>query len=289
MGSVEPEKFGKVLSRLTDININNTRVTDLQLEELFRMIPITGKVRRLGMQALNISSVNSDLFASAVQGLEYLNMAVTTHTKEQIRAVFDKWAEKCTLKEVKMSQASFSSVEPEVFGKVLSCIEKVAINSSKVNTYQATELFLSVAITKQLKILNVCGNDLSNVDSRIFGKGVSMIEEANLESTEITAEQASHLFINLSEFSSKLQILSLVRTDLSLVVPEVLAEGVITLKEANLYSTSLNEEQVDVLLRHCLEQPTQLYLLTIRENGELKYDRQLYLAVCKKLGDRINV
>merc|ERR1719474_1247938 len=122
--SVEPEMFGKVLSRLTDIDINNTRVTDMQLEELCRMMPITGKVKRLGMQALNISSVYSDLFASAVQELEYLNIGVTTHTNEQIRAVFDKWAEKCALKEVKMSQANFSSVEPEVFGKVLSCIEK---------------------------------------------------------------------------------------------------------------------------------------------------------------------
>ena len=253
------------------------------------MIPISGKVKRLGMQALNISSVSSDMFAAAVQELEYLNIGVTTHTKEQIRAVFDKWTEKCALKEVKMSQANFSSVEPEVFGKVLSRIEKVAINSSKVNTYQATELFQSVAKTKQLKILNICGNDLSNVDSRIFGKGVSMIEEADLESTGITGAQASQLFINLSDLNSKLQNLSLVRTDLSLVEPEVLAEGVINLKEANLYSTSLNEEQVDVLLRHCLEQPTKLYLLTVREIGELRYDRQLYLAVCKKLGDRINV
>merc|ERR1719233_681052 len=219
--------------------------------------------------------------------LEEIRIGHTDLTRGQVQAIFSHLHENCQVTRLAIPFIDLFPVKPELFATVVSKIEEGDIGNTKLHQQQVTEMFAAVSSKKgRLKNLIIRSNDLSGVPATVFAKGVSQIEEIDMECASINTQQAGLLFSFLLE-EKPLRKLSLIRNNLSGVDPTVLAGGVIRLQEVSLHYTSLSGEQVTCILNTCLEQNTCLTKLTVRDHPDVDVDIDLIMAVKTKPGDHI--
>ena len=99
-----------------------------------------------------------------------------------------------------------------------------------------------------LRALDCEGGNLSRCEPDTLARGVCSVLIANLERVWLSSTHISKIFITLGQGTSFLQFLSLAEENLSDVDKEVLANGVVNLKEVDLSDTKLTKEQLDVML-----------------------------------------
>jgi len=288
--TVDQELFSKVLNMLEVVDIHNIGASEDHLQSLFsRMSQEESKIRKLNVTGNNLSCIAPDVLGTAMTKLVETRIGHTDLTRGQVQAIFSHLHENCHLTRLAIPFIDLFPVKPEIFATVVSKIEVVDIGNTKLQQQQAAELLAATSSKKgRLKKLIIRGNDLSGVPATVFAKGVSHIEEIDMECANINTQQAGLLFSFLLE-ERPLRKLSLIRNNLSDVDPTVLAGGIIRLQEVSLHYTSLSGEQVTCILNTCLEQNTSLTNLTVRDHPEVDVEIDLIMAVKKKLGDHIIV
>jgi len=104
-----------------------------------------------------------------------------------------------------------------------------------------------------LKALDCEGGNLSRCEPDTLARGVCSVLIANLERVWLSSTHINKIFITMGQGTSFLQFLSLAEENLSEVDKEVLANGVVNLKEVDLSDTKLSKEQLNALLEKVAE------------------------------------
>ena len=155
------------------------------------------------------------------------------------------------VEQVDMEDICFSGVQSSLLVQALTNLNQVDLTGTQLLLDHVSDLCSSlVENTLHLKILSLAWNDLSLVNSRLLAEAVTKVEdEVDLRNSCLTTEQSEAIFAAIKEASQPRKI-CMRHNDLSEVDAEVLALGLEEMEQVDLRHTSLDLQQVTVILEH---------------------------------------
>ena len=126
-------------------------------------------------------------------------------------------------------------------------LTKLVIWETHLTTDQAEALLTRLAITHQLRSLDISYNDLSEVEPQLLARAVVELEELRLSGTSLTSEQSEALFYALNEADNWLDCLHISYCNLSTIDPAHLTKVLLRLQEVSVMYSSLTPLQLDSL------------------------------------------
>lgn len=261
----------------------STNWQDGDLDALFQVLMEFPKLKILeGLSGVNLSSVEPETLANVVAKLEEVWMVNTTITNDQVLAIFSAMSLNCHLRtRLQLSGNNLSSVDPELFARVLEKLELVWISNTSITNDQAQAIFTAMSLNCHLTRLNLDSNDLSSVEPELFATVLTKLELASLQNTNITNDQAQAIFTALS-LNCQLNRLVFAGNDLSSVEPELLTWVITKLEVACLRNANITTDQAQAIFTaialNC--QLTRLYL----DNNDLSaVEPELFATAVTKL------
>jgi len=213
LSSLEPELFGRSLSRLEDVNLYDTIVTIDQVQELFLSMSQNCQLKKLVLKVDNLwlsslSFVEAGLLARVLSKLEDVFLYDALLTTDQVQAAFQALAQNCLLNKLALRASDISSVEAGLLARVVSRLEVVDLSGTDITTEQIQELFQALAQNCRLKKLYMGDNNLSSVEPELLAKVVNRVEVVWLQWCHLTTKQLTSILRHLQE-DSKLKELVL--------------------------------------------------------------------------------
>merc|ERR1719509_214255 len=145
---VEPGLFAKGMSRLVDVNLCASNLTNQQKQAFFAAMSKNCHLKRLDLSANNLSSVEPGLFARAMTRLEDVNLSYTDITDEQAQALFTALCRNSPLKALDLHKNNLSSVEPRLFARGMSRLVNVTLCDTDITNQQKKALFSAISQSK---------------------------------------------------------------------------------------------------------------------------------------------
>jgi len=246
LSSVKPGLFVKLVTRMEDVNLCDTDITDDQKTALFAGMSQNCQLKILDLSCNNLSSVEPGLFAKGMSRLVDVNLCASNLTNQQKQAFFAAMSKNCHLKRLDLSANNLSSVEPELFARVMTRLEDVNLCCTDISNDQKQAFFVAMSENSKLKKLDLSCNNLSSVEPGLFARAMTRLEDVNLSYTDITDEQAQALFTALCR-NSPLKALDLHKNNLSSVEPRLFARGMSRLVNVTLCDTDITNQQKKAL------------------------------------------
>lgn len=116
------------------------------------------------------------------------------------------------LKSLNLAVNDISTVEPGLFARAVTRLEMVDLAKADITNEQAEELFTAMCHNSCLKSLNLDEKDLSSVEPIVLATAVVMLENVELDVTNLNTEQLSCILANVQE-GINLKRLSLVKNE----------------------------------------------------------------------------
>ena len=207
---VDPCLLARSVNSLEDININNTNLTEKQVEEIFKgTFERQSRLKKLDIavndlfcsrvdNTLDIGSFSRqapDLLASSVIKLEEVNLRYNNLTAMQLNAIFFAIRNgTSSLKDIDISGNNLSLVWPYTLARGIHKLEGVNVSATKL-TFVQTKFIISAISDEnsQLKTLDISENNLSKVDPHALSKAMNKLEVAYMENNQLTLLQVESI------------------------------------------------------------------------------------------------
>lgn len=223
-------------------------------EELLLELTMCEGFRSITFQrpVCDISTFDPGLLASLIAHSEEVFLYQNPLTAQQSESIFNAIAGGSRLKTLKIESTSLRQLDPDLVARAVTSLEEAHMSHKDLTLEQIEAIFERIMEGEtRLKRLHISGNNLAMVEPTLMASAISMLEKVELGSC-LTNQQASSLFSFLRSNFSKLRMLHIFGTDLCLVDPQVLAEGISSLEEAWMQSSSLTSNQVEAIFTQSL-------------------------------------
>ena len=136
------------------------------------------------------------------------------------------------------------------------------------------EVMEAVARHPGLRLVEMCGANLSSVDAGLLARVVDKLEEVSFLDTELTGKQVEAVMAALRAEGCLVKKLNISFNNLSIVEPRLLASLVNRLEEVRMHKTQLTVKQVETVLTRSLVKTSlrRLVMEGNEENSELDED-----------------
>ena len=136
------------------------------------------------------------------------------------------------------------------------------------------EVMEAVARHPGLRLVEMCGANLSSVDAGLLARVVDKLEEVSFLDTELTGKQVEAVMTAIRAEGCLVKKLNISFNNLSTVEPRLLASLVNRLEEVRMYRTQLTVKQVEAVLTQSLVKTSlrKLVMEGNEENSELDED-----------------
>ena len=136
------------------------------------------------------------------------------------------------------------------------------------------EVMEAVARHPGLRLVEMCGANLSSVDAGLLVRVVDKLEEVSFLDTELTGKQVEAVMAAIRAEGCLVKKLNISFNNLSTVEPRLLASLVNRLEEVRMYRTQLTVKQVEAVLTQSLVKTSlrKLVMEGNEENSELDED-----------------
>jgi hypothetical protein len=94
------------------------------------------------------------------------------------------------LNHIDLCDNDLSSLNSEVLSKIVNIVEDCDIGYTDLTTDQVIQIFKGMEARTRLKKLNIRGNSLRGVQSKVLSLTLNKLEDVNLMSTNLTKNQA---------------------------------------------------------------------------------------------------
>ena len=156
--------------------------------------------RHLGLQVVQmgglmggalLSSVMPGTLARAVTKLEEVRMFGTELSRKQKEAILTAITQKnCQLKKLNISHINLSSVSPSLLASAVNLLEEAVMYATQLTSQQMEAILTGICGgDSRVKNLDVTYSNLSTVDSGLLACAVNMLEEVEMEDTQLTVQQ----------------------------------------------------------------------------------------------------
>jgi len=282
MSSVEPNLLARVVAKLVEVEFDNAELTSQQCKAIFRCADAgDSKLKNLALGSCNLSSVDSETLARVVAKLEGVDLSSTSLTSLQCKAIFRCAAGDSKLTNLNLDSCNLSSVDSETIARVVAKLEEVVLSFTELTSQQCQAIFRFASGDSKLKKLDLFSCNLSSVDPETMARVVAKLEEADLETTELTSQQCKAIF-RCAAGDTNLKDLNLSECVLSSVDPEILARVVAKLVGVEMAATELSNQQCQAIFR-CAAGDTKLNTLNLSDCDLSSVDPETLARVVAKL------
>ena len=201
MFDIDPELLAKVVTKLQKLEINCTELTLQQAAAIFTAVSEESTMIELDISDNDLSGVDPELLAKAVNNLTTLYIENTNLTLQQTEAILTAVSEGSKMIKLNIVENNMSGVDPGLLAKAVANLETLDIGSTELTQQQATAILSGVSKGTKLTKLNISWNNLSGVDSELLAKAVANLETLDIGSTELTECSATTILSGVSKGS----------------------------------------------------------------------------------------
>ena len=126
LSSVEPELPARLAHKLEDLDMWNTELTTRQLEAVLKAATTSSTLRKLNLGNNNLSLVEPELLARAVNRLVDVDIRHTLLTKEQVEAILSHSLVQTSLKTLVLGRVS-GTVEQDLVDRAQHVISELSL------------------------------------------------------------------------------------------------------------------------------------------------------------------
>ena len=206
MFDIDPELLAKVVTKLQKLEINCTELTLQQAAAIFTAVSEESTMIELDISDNDLSGVDPELLAKAVNNLTTLYIENTNLTLQQTEAILTAVSEGSKMIKLNIVENNMSGVDPGLLAKAVANLETLDIGSTELTQQQATAILSGVSKGTKLTKLNISWNNLSGVDSELLAKAVANLETLDIGSTERTECKATKILSGVSKGSEVTQL-----------------------------------------------------------------------------------
>ena len=206
MFDIDPELLAKVVTKLQKLEINCTELTLQQAAAIFTAVSEESTMIELDISDNDLSGVDPELLAKAVNNLTTLYIENTNLTLQQTEAILTAVSEGSKMIKLNIVENNMSGVDPGLLAKAVANLETLDIGSTELTQQQATAILSGVSKGTKLTKLNISWNNLSGVDSELLAKAVANLETLDIGSTERTECGATKILSGVSKGSEVTQL-----------------------------------------------------------------------------------
>ena len=206
MFDIDPELLAKVVTKLQKLEINCTELTLQQAAAIFTAVSEESTMIELDISDNDLSGVDPELLAKAVNNLTTLYIENTNLTLQQTEAILTAVSEGSKMIKLNIVENNMSGVDPGLLAKAVANLETLDIGSTELTQQQATAILSGISKGTKLTKLNISLNNLSGVDSELLAKAVANLETLDIGSTERTECGATKILSGVSKGSEVTQL-----------------------------------------------------------------------------------
>jgi len=251
ISDLDPQLLSKSMQPLRKVDLSFTKMTPQQSEQLMNMLGKTCSTRmnEISLKAINLSTINAEVFASAIVKMEKVNLSLTDLTTNQLTTLLDKLVSQneVNLKTIEFFSVDLSGTPSRLLGKALGHLVCVNISNTELRFEHIQSIFEEIMVSKTLKEINLDFSELFNVSNVRFAKSLTQLEKVSIACTATDNDQLRSLFELISK-DSKIKELDLLDTDLSGMGAELMGSAVNNLVYANLSGSKLTGDQLNIMV-----------------------------------------
>ena len=184
LASVEPELFTGIINHLEELNLDHAKIIDLQAQAIFDAIRGSNKLKILRLRFNNLSAVEPEVLAKALNKLEEVDVCGSQLTDEQALVVIRELSENSNLKMLDMGETDLSSVEPGLLARAVNKLEEAELqdtNLSKEQIEAILHLSLEHTSLKRLMIGSWNHGFTETIDQDLQDQAEHVIETVFIE------------------------------------------------------------------------------------------------------------
>ena len=283
MFDIDPELLAKVVTKLQKLEINCTELTLQQAAAIFTAVSEESTMIELDISDNDLSGVDPELLAKAVNNLTTLYIENTNLTLQQTEAILTAVSEGSKMIKLNIVENNMSGVDPGLLAKAVANLETLDIGSTELTQQQATAILSGVSKGTKLTKLNISLNNLSGVDSELLAKAVANLETLDIGSTELTECKATTILSGVSK-GSEVTKLNMSWNNLSGVDRGLLAKAVTNLESLDVIVTELITQQAAAIL-YSVSDGSKLTKLNI--TGNLTQQQAVALSTAISVGCKL--
>ena len=278
MFDIDPELLAKVVTKLQKLEINCTELTLQQAAAIFTAVSEESTMIELDISDNDLSGVDPELLAKAVNNLTTLYIENTNLTLQQTEAILTAVSEGSKMIKLNIVENNMSGVDPGLLAKAVANLETLDIGSTELTQQQATAILSGVSKGTKLTKLNISLNNLSGVDSELLAKAVANLETLDIGSTELTEPVISTTILSGVSKGSEVIKLNMSWNNLSGVDRGLLAKAITNLESLDVIVTELITQQAAAIL-YSVSDGSKLTKLNITGNLTLQQAVALSTAI----------
>jgi len=164
-----------------------------EAEAVFGAIMEHEAIRELNISQNQISRVNPDTLARAVNTMEAVNLFNAKLTPAQVQALYTQISQGTKLRLVSMGHVDISGVPPAITGAALNRLNIAKLCNSNITTSQLEAILKLMAQGTALQEVDLGHNNLAEVSPDILAPGVNMIQVVKLYDTGLTRQQIERI------------------------------------------------------------------------------------------------
>ena len=177
-----------------------------EAEAVFNAILEHDGIKELNISQNEISKVNPETLAKAVNTMEQVNLFNAKLTSPQCEALFQEMAQDTKLKMLSIGCVNISGVNPEILAVGLNKVQTARLCNTAITKEQLEALFRVMAKRSELKEVDLGHNNLATVNTEVLAHGIKKIETVKLYDTNLSRNQIESIIRNLGNKLKTLDI-----------------------------------------------------------------------------------
>jgi len=259
--SVPSDILSSFLKGIASVTFDfGTKVNDEQMQSFFNSLEEGSKVKSMYLEELNLTSIDPNTFAKAVNSLKEFSSYYIDYTDEQVNRMFEEMAEDTNLEQLVFHHKHVHYVDAQVLAKAFNNLTDLTVNLSDLpfSNDQVGEIFRQMSQKSKLEKLEVLTYsypdlwDFSFIPPKVLAEAVKNLHELYMTDIVFSTYQICLMLEAFAKIDRKV-ILDLGCCDISELSLELLEEVVEKL-EPNGFSRKLRYR----ILQLCEESVKQL-------------------------------
>ena len=223
-----------------------------QANDFFSSLQQKTDLKTLLLRSSNITSVDPEVLACALNNLEEITLLHNMLTQEQATLFFIRMSKQSFLQRLSIMNINLSKLDSKSMAKGISKLKELTMINCSLTSKQISVIF-SVFDKKTLVKLNLASNNLSILDQERLAKVVINVTEMIIENNKLSFEQKRCILEKCAE-QTELKYLELRDTDLSEMEPQLLAGAINRIEEVAIDGCNLTTDQIEKILDNYLHE-----------------------------------
>ena len=266
---VNPKLLSEVVNDIEVVNADRANLSDEQWVEIFQRMSDSTRIKTLIIKSAeepledediitDLSHINPDVFAKAINKLEIVEISEASLTSEQLEVIIKYMDKNSNIKELGLADNDISKIDSEAVAKALNNLKKLDLSCTNLGDQENPNIFFKQMVdSTKLQRLDLGFNTFKNqnnntdLDSKLFARALNKIPNLRMIGVEMSNVHAQQFFKRMC-LQTRIEELNFddCHYDESLVNPNFMACGLNKLTKLTINS-SINSDQ-------CLELFTRM-------------------------------